>query len=85
MGLLNPDTDYYWRVRAKNADGVWGEWSEVYSFRCTAPGVPINVRAEVEDGGIVHLKWDANPKGRKPIRFKIYGSDEKGFTVSDTE
>ena len=86
VGLLNPDTDYYWRVRAKNAHDVWGKWSEVYSFRCTAPGVPINVRAEADgDAGTVRLKWDANPRGRQPVKFKIYGSDEKGFSVSDTE
>ena len=26
-GLLSPDTEYYWRVRARNAAGVWGPWS----------------------------------------------------------
>lgn len=85
-GLLNPDTDYYWRVRAKNDDGVWGQWSEVFSFRCAAPGVPVNVKATAdENAGTVALTWDANPNGRKPVKFKVYGSDEKGFSVSDTE
>ncbi|MFC1715277.1 putative Ig domain-containing protein [Candidatus Poribacteria bacterium] len=86
VGLLNPDTDYYWRVRAKNADDIWGPWSEVSSFKCVAPGVPINVKATADaDAGTVVLTWDANPEGRKPVMFKVYGSDEKGFSVSDTE
>jgi len=86
VGLLNPDTDYYWRVRAKNANGVWGPWSEVASFKCAAPSVPINVRAIAdENAGIVVLTWEANPRGRRPVMFKVYGSDEKGFTISDTE
>jgi len=86
VGLLNPGTYYYWRVRAKNANGIWGPWSEVTSFRCAAPGVPINVRAIAdEDAGIVVLKWDANPRGRRPALFRIYGSNEKGFTISDAE
>ncbi|UCD00156.1 MAG: hypothetical protein JSW66_09795 [Phycisphaerales bacterium] len=86
VGLLNPGTYYYWRVRAKNTHGVWGPWSEVTSFRCAAPGVPINVRAiSDQDAGKVVLKWDANPRGRRPALFRIYGSNEKGFTISDTE
>jgi hypothetical protein len=86
VGLLNPDTDYYWCVRAKNADGVWGPWSEVSSFKCAAPGVPLNVRAIAdENAGTVVLRWEANPKGRRSVMFKVYGSNEKGFTISDTK
>jgi hypothetical protein len=84
-GLLNPGTDYYWRVRAKNANGVWGPWSKVTSFGCAAPGVPINVKAITDEAGSVVLKWDVNPRGEQPAQFRIYGSNEKGFTVSDTE
>src|SRR5262249_28752925 len=31
-GLLVPDRQYYWRVRAKNEKGVWGPWSSTWSF-----------------------------------------------------
>ncbi|MBT4820645.1 MAG: hypothetical protein HON70_33360, partial [Lentisphaerae bacterium] len=31
-GLLNPGTPYYWRVRARDACGVWGVWSEPQRF-----------------------------------------------------
>src|SRR5262249_53688506 len=33
--------------------------------------------------GIGILKWKANPVGQKPVKYRVYGSDEKGFSVSD--
>ena len=29
---LQPLTTYYWRVRAQNGDGLWGPWSNCWSF-----------------------------------------------------
>jgi hypothetical protein len=74
-GLLNPGETYYWHVRARNARGVWGPWSRTWSFTPGGPAVPLDVRL---DGGI--LRWTAQPK---PVRYRVYGSDEKGFSVSD--
>jgi hypothetical protein len=31
-GWLNPDTTYYWQVRAKDSRGLWGGWSPVFQF-----------------------------------------------------
>ncbi len=31
-GWLNANTTYYWKVRAQDNRGVWGEWSRVYRF-----------------------------------------------------
>ncbi len=31
-GLLNPGEAYYWRVRARNAHGVWSDWSRACAF-----------------------------------------------------
>ena len=31
-GLLNPDRSYFWRVRAQDNKGVWGTWSDTWSF-----------------------------------------------------
>ena len=85
VGLLNPGEDYYWRVRAKDANGAWGGWSDVRSFRCDAPGVPLSVSAEADaEQGTVVLKWKPNPQGAKPAEYRIYASDEKGFSISDT-
>ncbi|MDE2953680.1 MAG: fibronectin type III domain-containing protein, partial [Gemmatimonadota bacterium] len=31
-GLLNPGERYYWRVRARNAQGVWSDWSRACAW-----------------------------------------------------
>ena len=85
VGLLNPDTTYYWHVRALDATGVWGPWSRTFRFRTTAPGVPLDVRLVSDSGQGFTLTWKANPQGRAPVAYKVYGSDERGFSVSDTE
>lgn len=33
VGWLNMDTTYYWKVKAQDSRGVWGGWSEIYSFK----------------------------------------------------
>ena len=39
-GLLTPDTEYYWHVRAKDAKGVWGPWSKTLRLPPTARPIP---------------------------------------------
>lgn len=83
IGLLNPDTKYYWRVRARNASGVWSRWSQIWSFTVRGPGVPLDVRLEINRNLRIGIfKWKPNPEGRTPLKYEIYGSDEKGFTAS---
>lgn len=84
VGLLAPDRRYYWRVRAKNAAGVWGPWSPTWSFTPRAPAPPVEVRLDLApERGCGVLRWQPNPEGRRPVRYRVYGSDEKGFSVSD--
>jgi hypothetical protein len=84
-GLLIPGREYYWRVRAKNPHGVWGPWSKTWRFTPGGPAQPVEVALEAGKGtdGQVLLRWQPNPAGRKPVKYRIYGSDEKGFSVSD--
>lgn len=83
-GLLTPDTKYYWRVRAMDAQGVWGPWSKTFSFTARGAAYPLDVRVEWDESkGVGTLKWKANPVGRRPVKYRVYGSDEKGFTVMD--
>jgi hypothetical protein len=80
-GLLNPSQRYYWRVRAQNKDGLWGAWSRVFSFTPQGPGVPLDAACDAATGSI---RWKMNPQGRPPVKWRVYASDEKGFTASDT-
>jgi hypothetical protein len=83
-GLLTGGKTYYWRVQAKDEKGVWGAWSKTYSFTAKAPNYPVEVSLNYDpDKGIGMLKWQANPIGQKPVKYRVYGSDEKGFSVSD--
>src|SRR5262249_39588535 len=84
-GLLTPGRDYYWRVRARNAKGVWGPWSKTWSFTAGGPAQPLDVVLESVKGadGKMVLRWKPNSAGNKPVKYRAYGSDEKGFSVSD--
>jgi hypothetical protein len=83
-GLLTPDKQYYWRVRAMNDQGVWGPWSKTWSFIPRGPAYPLSVTLDYEAGrDIGTLRWQANPAGSRPVKYRVYGSDEKGFTIAD--
>jgi acetyl esterase/lipase len=84
-GLLTPGREYYWRVRAKNEQGVWGPWSKTWSFTPGGPAEPVEVSLEAAKGaeGKVILRWKPNAVGQKAVKYRVYGSDEKGFSVSD--
>ena len=82
-GLLNPDQTYYWRVRARNNDGLWGPWSSSWAFSAKAPGVPLDVDLEVDwEQRALVLHWHPNPRGTPAVRYEIHGSDERGFSAS---
>jgi hypothetical protein len=56
----------------------------VWTFRAEGPAVPEAVGLELDDTRNVYvLKWQPHPEGRTPVRYRVYGSDEKGFSVSD--
>jgi hypothetical protein len=83
-GLLNPDRTYYWHVRAKDAQGVWGPWSDTWSFTPRGPSPPTKVALDYDAAShLGTLRWKPSTQGRKPVKYRIYASDEKGFSVSD--
>lgn len=84
VGLLAVDRKYYWRVRAQDDKGVWGPWSSTWSFTPRGPLSPVEVALAFDPArNVGTLRWKANPLGRKPATYRIYASDEKGFSASD--
>jgi hypothetical protein len=84
-GLLNPDQTYFWHVRAQDDKGVWGPWSATWSFIPRGPAPPREVTLEFDrstNRGV--LRWSPGPKGTRPVAYRVYASDEKGFSASDT-
>jgi hypothetical protein len=82
--LLTPDRLYYWHVRAQDDKGVWGPWSKTWSFTPRGPAHPLDVTVDYDQAKSVGtLHWKANPVGRAPVKYRVYGSDEKGFTIAD--
>jgi hypothetical protein len=83
-GLLTPDRRYYWRVRAMDSQGLWGAWSKTWSFIPRGPAYPANLTLDFDSAkGIGILRWTTNSTGRPPVKYRVYGSDEKGFTIAD--
>jgi hypothetical protein len=80
-GMFNPDETYYWRVRPCERHGVWGAWSPVWRFQWAGPRVPIEVKHEIR-GQEITISWKPNPRGSQPVRYEVYGSNERGFTPS---
>ncbi len=84
-GLLSHGKTYYWHVKAKDTNGVWGPWSEIWSFIAQGPAYPIDVAMKYDsDTGVGTLAWSPNPAGRPPVKYRVYGSNEQGFTIHDT-
>ncbi len=81
-GIYSPGVTYYWRLRTQDYNQAWGPWSEPQTFTWRGPRVPVDVRLEM-DGKTGTLHWEPNPgNGTAPIRYAVFGSDEKGFTAN---
>ena len=80
-GMFSPGERYYWRIRPRLANGVWGAWSPTWTFQWDGPMVPKNLSQRKEGDAIV-IAWEPNPRGTRPLRYDVYGSDERGFSVN---
>lgn len=80
-GLLNPGQSYYWQIRCRTKEGLWGPWSPVWRFTAEGPGFPVHV-ALIPDWGkrTIRLQWQPNTQGTPPSHYEVYGSNERGFS-----
>ncbi len=83
-GMFSPDTDYYWRVRTRNKEGMWGQWSATWRFRWKGPRIPVDLKYSLANNGEITISWQPNPRGPCVHHYEVYGSDERGFSVSKT-
>ena len=79
-GWLNEGKTYYWKVRAKDSRGAWGEWSDIWSFVPHGVMRPQNGNTSIWNDSL-QISWQSNKTGQKPDFYKIYASNESnGFT-----
>lgn len=77
---LNPNTTYFWRVRASNSAGD-GDWSAVWQFTTGSPGEPgINVISpqgdEILVGGEPYtIRWEYREVESVGIHYSLDGGD----------
>ena len=64
-GLLTPDRQYYWHVRAMGSKGVWGPWSKTWSFTARGPAYPLDVALDYDQvAGVGDPSLESQPGGQ---------------------
>lgn len=79
--LLRPNTHYYWRVRAKNKNGVWGYWSPVKRYTHEAPDKVKGLILELSQDKLL-LSWD---KAKNAKSYMVFAENISSFIPSHTK
>lgn len=79
--VLRDGATYYWRVRARSKRGVWGNWSDTWSFVAAGPNTPAALKAVYDAGnGSAYLSWKPPESGEPVEHYEVYASGEHGFS-----
>jgi hypothetical protein len=81
-GFLNHGQTYYWRVRAMDSQGLWGPWTNTWSFTVNCVMAPSLSALTLNDSNMV-ISWNPGSPGKTPVAYAVHGSAEmNGFTPS---
>ncbi|NUO80180.1 SUMF1/EgtB/PvdO family nonheme iron enzyme [candidate division KSB1 bacterium] len=77
---LSPGPLYYWRVRVQDAQGSWGPWSAVWSFRIelSGPAAPVllaPVNGDAISNAMPNFMWNASP-GAAQYHLQLAGDNK---------
>jgi hypothetical protein len=81
---LSNNTVYYYRVRVKNAAGLWGNWSSIITFT-TIPAVPGTPTLSSPAAGAtaqpqtITFFWAKPTTGGTPTHYELITDDDAGF------
>lgn len=79
-GFLNHGQIYYWRVRAMDNNGLWGPWTNTWSFTVQCVMAPTLGSLVLTDSNFV-VSWNPGSPGKIPSAYAVHGSNEmSGFT-----
>jgi hypothetical protein len=65
------------------ANGLWGDWSDTWTFTWQGPTVPKGLVLTQDNEAAITLHWEKNLSGNAPARYRVYGSNERGFSVGN--
>jgi hypothetical protein len=83
-GSLLSGNTYYWRIKARDPNLAWSDWSSARSFmyQIQAPAAPANLVIS-EAGNDIQITWENDPS---ILNWTVWSSDNPfaGFTVRAT-
>lgn len=82
-GFLNHGQTYYWRVRAMDSQGLWGPWTNTWSFTVNCVMAPTLGSLSLTDSNYV-VSWNPGSPGNTPLAYAVHGSNEmSGFIPTE--